>query len=54
VLSVSIGGQRIALTYTRDSGVHVFTSDKFGLEARNKNQTKAHAEIVRLLKDLLA
>lgn len=54
MLSVSIGSHRIALTHSRDGIFHVFTADRFGIEARHKNQQKAHAEIVKILKDLLA
>lgn len=54
MLSVVIGSHRIAVSHSRDGLFHVFSSDQFGIEARHKNQKKAHAEIVRLLKDLLS
>ena len=54
MLSVVIGGNRIALSHTRDGLFHVFASVQFGIEARHKNQQKAHAEVVRKLQDLLA
>ena len=54
MLSVVVGNHRIALTYNRDGIFHVFTSDQFGVQARHKNQKKAHAEIVKILKDLLS
>ena len=54
MLSVSIGSHRIALTHHKDGAFHVFASEQFGFEARHKNQKKAHAEIIRMLKDLLS
>lgn len=53
MLTVSIGGIRVELNYRLETGLHYFTSEKFGVEASHKRRDKAYSQIIELLSGVL-